>query len=360
MFKIPSGFRTNPGMPPAVFVALALLALGCSSKPEVRQREIAHASRNGVGLRAELKPNAAVVATLDLGERVVVMERRRRFVKVRTMDGIEGWTRDTRLATPELREMIRQLRQQTETDSSQGIYHALYTLNVHLKPYRWSHTIYQLTEDEPVDLLRHRLVDRIPRQPEPGKPSPAPTGLDDWTLVRLSDGQAGWVLATGLYSAIPDEVKQFAERRRITSYARLGVVEDPRQPEPKVTWLWTQLSRGKQSHDFDLVRVFRWNRRRRAYRTIKLERGLTGYLPVKIHRSLKTPRGAGPGFTITVATDGKLVERTYVLLETRVRRIGEEAAGARPVPVRLVKPKPPPQPPPSLLDRLLHWGRPDR
>ena len=73
--------------------------------------------------------------------------------------------------------------------------------------------------------------------------------------MRLSNGQPGWVLTTGVYSGVPDEVKQYAERRRIISYVSLGEVED-RSGNPKKTWLWTQVGRSKQQHDFDLYRVF--------------------------------------------------------------------------------------------------------
>jgi hypothetical protein len=335
----------------------AFLWAGCSGQKESPQVEEAYAARKSVGLRAELKPNAAVSATLDLGERVEIVERRRRFVRVRTSSGAEGWTRDTRLATPELRRMIEQLRQQTVSDPSQGVFRALRPLNVHLEPYRWSPTIYQLREDEAAELLRHRLMDRLPREPEAHKPPPAPTGLDDWYLIRLSNGHAGWVLTSGMYSAIPDEVKQYAERKRITSYFSLGEVEDAGLEEKKTTWLWTQIERSKQPHDFGLIRVFLWSRRRQSYQTIKLERGLTGFLPVRVHESLETPRGTGPGFTITVEKEGRRVDRTYVLVKYRVYRVGEEPAGPLPPPIRLSKTEPAPEPKPSFVDRLLSWWR---
>lgn len=42
--------------------------------------------------------------------------------------------------------------------------------------------------------------------------------MDDWTLVRLPDRKAGWVLTRMLVMAIPDEVAHYAEGKRITSY----------------------------------------------------------------------------------------------------------------------------------------------
>ena len=336
-------------------LGLLLVGAGCSSGSDAPQTEEAYAAREDVGLREELKPNAPVVATLALGERVEVVERRRRFVRVRTGTGVSGWTRDSRLATPELRWKMDQLVQKTRAEPSQGLYRALDRLNIHLEPYRWSPTIYQLEEDEGAHLLRHRLVDRLPRPPEDGKPPPAPTGLDDWYLVRAPNGQPGWALTTGLYSAVPDEVKQYAERKRITSFFSLGAVEDPRQAEPKTTWLWTQIDRGKQTYDFSLIRVFMWSRRRQAYGTIKLERGLTGYLPVRMHEQLATERGTGPGFTITVERKGERLDRTYVLVDYRVHRVEEKPAGPPPPRIRFIRPEPPVQAETGIIDRVTAW-----
>jgi len=337
-----------------IFVVL-LLAAGCSGGSDAPQIEEAYAAREDVGLREELKPNAPVVATLALGERVEVVERRRRFVRVRTGAGVSGWTRDSRLATRELRRKMDQIGQQTRSEPSQGTYRALYRLNIHLEPYRWSPTIYQLEEDEEAELLRHQLVDRLPRPPEDGKPPPSPTGLDDWYLVRAPNGEAGWALTTGLYSAVPDEVKQYAERKRITSFFALGAVEDGRQAQPKTTWFWTQIDRPKQTYDFSLIRVFMWSRGRQAYGTIKLERGLTGYLPVRMHKQLETERGTGPGFTITVEKKGERLDRTYVLVAHRVYRVEEKPAGPPPPRIRFVKPEMPVQTETGIVDRVTGW-----
>ncbi len=351
--------RAWPGSPPPIIIACLWLALGfgCAAAPDAAPAEEAFVARKTVELWRELIPDAPTVATLDLGERVEIVGRRRRFVKVRGTAGDQGWTHESMLITPDVRKLMEQLHDQASADPPQGTVLALRTLNVHLEPYRWSATIYQLRQDEGAELLRHRLVERLPRRPQEGKPAPAPTGRDDWYLVRVAGGQAGWVLATGVYSGIPDEVKQFAERRRITSYFTLGEVLDRRLGKAKTTWLWTQTERLKQPHDFDLIRVFMWSRRGRFYQTIKMERGLVGYLPVLVHQDMDTRWGRGPGFSLNLEMQGRRLRRTYALVNNRVRRVGEEVETLARPPIRLIRKIPSPPPSPGLREKILDWWR---
>ena len=333
------------------------LSAACGSPSEVASLESAFVARNTIEIIKELDPEAPVVATLKLGARVGIVARRRRFVKLRTESGVEGWTQESKLITPEVRELMEQLREQTAQDPAQGRVHAFSTLNVHLEPHRWSPTLYQLQADEGADLLRHRLVERLPHEPRPGRPAPAPTGLDDWYLVRTTGGQPGWVLTTGVYSGIPDEVKQYAERRRISAYLPLDEVET-RSGEKKTTWFWVQAGRPKQPHDFSIIRVFQWSRRTNTYQTLRVERGLTGYLPVEFLPEVGAKRGTGPGFRFVVVHKGKRLRRTYLLLKSRVYLIEQEPAGPPRAEIRPVrKAKKPPAPPASLVDRLMRGWR---
>jgi hypothetical protein len=251
---------------------------------------------------------------------------------------------------------MMQVREQTLADPPQGEVRALRTLNVHLEPYRWSPAIYQLSPDEGAELLRHQVVERLPEKPgksADGQTQAPVTGEDDWYLLRLETGRAGWVLASGVYSAIPEDVAQYAERRRIVSYFALGEKEG--RPAANKTWLWTQVSENNRPYDFDLVRVFLWSRQRQAYQTIKIERGLQGHLPVLIQERVETDRGAGPGFSIVVVDrKGERVQRTYALLRNHVVRVSEHPAPPPPSPIRFASPEALPEPP-SLVNRLLSW-----
>ena len=333
------------------------LSSACAVETETASRESAFVARTMIEIIKELDPEAPVVATLKLGTPVDIVARRRRFVKLRTESGVEGWTQESKLITPEVRQLMEQLREQTAQDPAQGRVHAFSTLNVHLEPHRWSSTLYQLGVDEGADMVRHRLVERLPHEPRPGRPPPAPTGLDDWYLIRTAGGQAGWVLTTGVYSGIPDEVKQFAERRRISAYLPLDEVET-RLGETKTTWFWAQAGLPKQPHDFSIIRVFQWSRRANAYQTLRVERGLTGYLPIQFLPEVKAKRGTGPGFSFVVVQKGKRLRRTYLLWKSRIYLIEQEPAGPPRAEIRPIrKATKPPAPPPSLRDRLLRRWR---
>jgi hypothetical protein len=332
------------------------MALGCTAKTEPPAVEEAFVARSSVALLEDLHPASPIVAQLEMGDRVRILGRRRSFVRVRTDGGAEGWAKTTELMLPEVRDLVMQVREQTLNDPSQGEVRALQTLNVHLEPYRWSPTIYQLSADEGAEMLRHQTVDRLAEKPEPGKTAPPASGQDDWYLLRMQTGRAGWVLASGVYSAIPEEVAQYAERRRIVSYFALEG-EGESSADANKTWLWTQSSADNQPHDFDLLRVFLWSRQRQAYQTARIERGLRGYLPVVLHQRVEAERTAGPGFSVVVENKrGERVQRTYALLRNRVTLVSEQPAPAPPAPIRFATPEAP-APPSTFMDNLLSWWK---
>ena len=89
--------------------------------------------------------------------------------------------------------------------------------------------------------------------------------------------------------AIPDEVAQYAEGRRIVSYFSLGNLRDGDQT--KNIWLWTTIGGGSHPYDFDNFRVFIWSLRHHRYETSYIERNLIGFAPVTLEeRDLR--RGA--------------------------------------------------------------------
>jgi hypothetical protein len=281
---------------------------------------------------------------------------------------------------------LRRLSESTAKLPSIGTAKAYDIVNMHPSPSRQSPSFYQVPEGEAVEVVGHRATPRVQqvapavvsrRPPPPSKKSkakeareaalqitppprpalpgdwqklsrpnvkdlpgyvapvpPPPIPLDDWNLVRTHDGKAGWVLARMLYMAIPDEVAQYAEGHRITSYLPLGEVNEDGQV--KRNWLWTTIGKGTEQGEFDSFRVFVWSKGHHRYETAYIERNVTGYFPVAIEpnpvqpdpKDRRKPNAGEPeqAFSLVIQDkDGKLYKRTYAFSGYRVHLVSKVA-----------------------------------
>jgi hypothetical protein len=175
--------------------------------------------------------------------------------------------------------------------------------------------------------------------------------MDDWSLVRTHDGKVGWVLTRPLSMAIPDDVAQYAEGHRITSYFALGKVTD--DGTVKSNWLWTTITKGGQPYEFDSFRVFVWSLRHHRYETAYIERNVVGHFPSAVNNSTDPPSFA----VIVEGVDGNWYRKTYSFDGFRIRMASRERY-VPPAPGEIAKsseqpavPKPPVQGP-SLYSRF--------
>jgi hypothetical protein len=153
-------------------------------------------------------------------------------------------------------------------------------------------------------------------EPEAPPPPPKPVPVDEWALVRLPSGRAGWALAGMLRMNIPDEVAQYSEGHRITSYFAMGDVNDGGQV--KHHWLWTTIGSQRQPYQYDSFRYFIWNVRRHRYETAYIERNLRGYFPIEVH-TVNVKGQPTPAFSlITEDEDGLRWRKTYTYQIYRV------------------------------------------
>jgi SH3-like domain-containing protein len=402
---------------PAVIV-LAVLLAGCSSGPE-RAPAIGEVfvGPSSVALRQELHPRSAVTATVKHGDRLEVLQRRRRFFKVRTGQGVEGWTDARQLLAPREMARLQRIAQRSAQLPSQGRATVYDALNIHTEPNRQAPSFAQIPEKGSVEVLAHKLAprvpysspvlnvgapeppaprkkpkkkdDRIPPPPVPAppappanwlelsktpedpkpalpqaEPKPAPGApMEDWSLVRTPDGKAGWVLTRMLIMAIPDEVAQYAEGHRITSYFSLGEVRDGELT--KQTWLWTTLSKTQQPFQFDGFRIFVWSIRRHRYETAYIERNVEGYFPgtvQPVEAAEGRQKARVPGFSLILREkDGSLAKRTYAFFSPRVKLIRKEPWTPPPDEDKDLPPAAKPAaekaPPSGLRQRLDAWRK---
>jgi hypothetical protein len=343
-------------------LSLSLVIVGCNSSaqhaPAIGE---AYAGPSTLVLRQEINPRSAVATTAQHGERLQIIQQRRRFLKVRTAKGQEGWTDGRLLLSTAEVARLKRFNQQARALTSQGTATTYDALNIHTEPSRYSPSFVQVKQGENFDVIGHELAPRrasprqplvkpvpkpvpipraakppkVPLPPAPEPPRPPPDWLalsktdlpreeekdiaeqepmDDWLLVRTAAGMSGWILTRRAFMAIPDEVAQYAEGRRITSYFPLGEVRDGDQV--KKIWLWTTIEQSLQPYDFDSYRVFTWNLRRHRYETAYIQRRVKGYFPTSVEP---------PGFSVCIEkADGSRVRRVYSLVGNTVRAAGEK------------------------------------
>ena len=348
-------------------------------------------------IRSDIPLQSSAVTTVKHGDRLELLQRRRRFLRVRTPSGLEGWADERQLLARADMDKLRELTSQARALPAQGQATSFSDLNVHTQPWRQSPSFLQVKEGEKVDVLLHRAVPRTdmarpplippapkkakkaaekkpkepPKYPPPPMPKPPqppenwlelsrtdadeaepadedketpaekaapPAPIDDWSLVRLANGSAGWVLTRRLVMAIPDEVAQYAEGRRIVSYFPLGEVKDGE--EKKHQWLWTTINSGNYPYDFDSFRVFVWSLRRHRYETSYIERNIRGYAPVTLREVVFSPTARArvgesgakyPGFSVCVEKGGgPRIRRDYAFIGNVVRLAGERACESPP------------------------------
>ncbi len=318
-------------------------------------------------LIAELSPEAPVLVTMHHGDPVSVIERRRRFARIRTASGVEGWTDGRMLLSAANMARLRRLSMNAARLPSQGKVTVYDALNIHTDPNRQAPSFYQMQEGNLAEVLAEQVLPREPYEPPAGEeenlvslnsydgPGEQPEGsVDDWSLVRLRDGRAGWALTRMLVMAIPDEVAQYAQGDRITSYASLGTVEDGGLI--KHHWLWTTISGGGEAYQFDSFRVFVWSLPHHRYETAYVERNLVGYYPVEVHPPGDDGSGSDePSFSLIIRnSDGHFQRRTYAFSGYRVHLTGKEpwiSPARRRERVEYVELPPPDEP--SLFQKLV-------
>jgi uncharacterized protein YgiM (DUF1202 family) len=354
-----------------LIVLLTVLLCSCNDQPgKARAIGEAFAGPLNLNIRQEITPNSKVVATLHHGDHVDIIQVKRRFVKIRTKQGVEGWTDQRQLMSADQMKELQDFAVAASRLPAQGKATVYATLNIHSEPNRFSPAVYQIAEGVPVEVISHKVAGRLAQPPPDSKRSPlikppeprakkkkdkdkekalrppeppAPTApanwlelskmgradsdndgivddkeekptepvrLEDWTLVRTKEGKAGWVLTRMLTMSIPDEVAQYAEGKRITSYFSLGTVHDDELNVDKHNWLWTTRHEEPAPYQFDSFRVFFWNRKKHRYETYYIEKGVEGYFPVE------AKPGPAPVFSVIVRDDddGKLYKKTFTFV----------------------------------------------
>lgn len=317
------------------------------------RQEYAYIAAPDAVLRDRVAAVYTKTGTLHNGEKVIVLERltNRRFARVRSSRGEEGWIQDRYLADQQTFDQFQHLLQQFKDAPAQAVAETRAQVNLHVTPGRKTEHLYQLNESQKVDLLQRKTVDKnaaAPQQqktdnketdsepasgdePSSQKPGTEPV-LEDWWLIRDSQKRVGWVLGRMLYVDAPLDVAIYTEGHRIVGFYVLDQVQDKDEDKsfPEYLLLLSEPKDGLP-YDYDQIRVFTWNVRRHRYETAYRGPGLNGFLPVTLGRENFGKEGDLRTFTLQVAdADGNLREQKYKFNPPIVRQV--LAPGEQPLP----------------------------
>ena len=267
--------------------------------------------------------------TVKNGEAVQILGRDRRFARVRTSAGVEGWLEQRYLVSKQTYDAFQKLAEQTRNDPVQATALAHNQSNIHLQADRDSDHLYQVDQGAKLSLLKRASSEkplpggqaRVTSAGKEGQSAPAAPALEDWWLIRDEPGHAGWILGRMLDVDIPLEIAQYAEGQRAVAAFVLDQVTDGDNKVPQYLVLLTENKDG-MPFDFNQLRVFTWNVKRHRYETAYRERNLDGVLPVTVSHEAFEKEGDLPVFVVHAKDGtGNVVERKYKLNTPIVRRV---------------------------------------
>jgi len=392
-------FRRRGTPAPWLTLLLYLLVLALGSGCErfhPRQKETVYVSARQIYLHDRVAAVSNRVAEVVNGQPLEVLEHGRRFLKVKTQKNEIGWIEERAVLDQKSYDAFVQLTDQHQKDPVVATASVRDDIYLHVLPGRETQHFYLLAANAKVQLLARAS---IPKTPAPGfAPLPRPTAskpgqmtvpasksaspakeqkgnppaprqspsaatpataapsvplpvqppvMEDWWLVRNSDGHTGWLLSSRMDIDVPDEIGTYAEGQRYIGAYVLNKVFDPDSsaPDHEVPQYVTAMGPPKSGlpFDFDQVRVFTWSLKHHRYETAFRLHPIQGYLPL-LASIQSGPKGQVPVFSFQIADSNSVTVDpatgmarpasprtiTYEMVDTSVKRIGPDLA---PIPI---------------------------
>ena len=193
------------------FLISVLLLTSCATE-SVNSLGYAYVAPATLAIRRDLREkNSAAAAIANHGERLSIVDVRRRYIKVRTRSGAEGWVDAAQLLSPEQMKRIDDDTARALNLPSEGTATAFEALNIHIDPLRTSPAFARIPEGGAVQVLARKLV---PKATGPAVVSP-------FALIKPS---------------LP------AKRQRKERAAKAVSLKPPKPPAPKAPENWEELS----------------------------------------------------------------------------------------------------------------------
>lgn len=320
------------------------------------------------------------VGMVNNGQPLEVLQHGRHFLKVKTQKNEVGWIEERAVIDAKTYKSFEQLGDQHKKDPIVATATVRDDIYLHIRPGRDADHFYLLPANAKVQILLRASTPKVlvqgaipvPATPKPpvanstastaGKtattsksaakqtaaavpsaPEPQPVAMEDWWLVRDTQGRTGWLLAGRVDVDVPDEIGIYAEGQRTVGAYVLTKVTDPEAntPNHEVPEYVTALAPPKYGlpYDFDQIRVFTWSLKRHRYETAFRLHDIQGFLPLRVTYQ-PIHGGSLPVFSFQIANGQNIstdpatgVTRpvsprtlNYQLIDTQVKRIGPDLA----------------------------------
>ena len=361
-------------------LASLLILSACGVRNAGKQEDVLYVTAPQAFLRDRVAPVYSKTGSVRNGDRVAVLERGKRWERVRNAAGEEGWLQDRYLVGENVFATFQQMYRNHQNDPAQAHGVLRNDFRLHVSPGRDTDRLFMLKEGDKVDLLQRTTVAKAdssappPPQLQSGssdekqdasdtakedekeyKGTEKPTAskslkkaapqekltakekakhdkmlaaapsapMEDWWLVRGAQGHSGWVLARMIDVDVPLEIAQYAEGQRIVAFFPLTAVHDSelQKDVPYYLVLMTEAKDG-MPFDYSQVRVFSWNNRKHRYETAYRQRNVFGLLPVSVSKESFEKLGEQPTFTIHVKDEnGSTAAQKYRLDGVIVKRV---------------------------------------
>jgi hypothetical protein len=354
-------------------LSFLVFAAGCNRfKLHHEQHEMVYVWTRQMYLRDRVAAVSNHVAEVTNGEPLEVQEHGHRFLRVTTEKNEMGWIPERAVIDSKTYDAFIQLAAQHKDNPVIATGVLRDDVYLHVTPGRDTDRFYLLPGSTKVQMLVRASIakgaapgapaaaakhpapptakpnppakadnDEIP--PPPGEPVTEPLPMEDWWLVRDTQGRAGWVLGNRVDVDVPDDVAQYAEGQRIIGAYIIAKVHDDQANTPNnlVPEYVTALAPPKSGlpFDFDQIRVFTWSLKHHRYETAFRIHPIQGFLPVRIS-SEPAPGGTEPVFSFQIANSpdvsinpdtgiakpAQLRTISYALRDTMVKRTGPDMA----------------------------------
>ena len=160
--KTPHQFRYTA----LLLIAWLAFSFGCS-RAKLEHHEYMYVSAVETSLRDRVATLYGKVGTVQNGERVEVLEKQRRFLRVKTNKGQEGWIEERSLVPQEVYDGFQQLAKDSSGIPVQAHGSTRAELNMHLTPARDGEHLYQLKEGEKLEVLKRATAEKNAKKPAP-------------------------------------------------------------------------------------------------------------------------------------------------------------------------------------------------